>query len=154
MRAVVLVLLLTGVACELEGPEDKRRDGETFAEAEARHAAERAPADPHQGREAKPEARAEVTPGQTELEARRDGDGVLVHYRGWLTCDGNYELRPSGVPGDALRLVIVDRNTSSQRVSCAGAVELHARIPQAPHAATSVRVDQGRGYREVTARIQ
>lgn len=153
MRTAGFLLLLVTIGCELEGPEDKRRDGETFAEAEARHAAERAAAEKRSRRVETAEVLPDLAPGETALEARREGDTVVVSYRGWLACDGNYALRQAGAPGAALRLTIVDRNTATQRASCSGPVALSARIASAPRTATSVRVDQGRGYGELTAVI-
>jgi hypothetical protein len=123
MRVIALAFTLVGVtACELPGPEDKRRDGETFAEAEARHAAER----------------------EVKLEARHDGDGVLVDYRGWLPCDGRYALRPEGHDDDTLRLVVEETSASNGQTTCLGPVDLQVRLPFSPRGPRAVRVVQHR----------
>lgn len=149
MRALRLLLLLCLAACELEGPEDKRRDFETVEQAEARHAAERAAA------EKRPTVKPDepLPAGKVVLVARRDGDAVVVDYRGWLACDGNFEMRSSGVADGKLQFVLVDKNTSTQRAACVGPTEVQARVPQVPQSVSSVTVDQGRGYGALTAPV-
>jgi hypothetical protein len=139
------LLILGVVSCTAHGPENKTRDTVESRESKPRSLTVEAGHELAAGNEAFGHA----------VTATRSGRDVHVTYQGALPADGNYYFRVSGVSPDTLRVAIVDRNVTDERVSAVAPKTFSLVVPAVPSSVTQVAVvGPNTGYGTVTVPLR